>query len=152
MNQKKLIIEIDGDLEEEFLSMSYILKVENGTSDTLSIPLYEMQSQENQLFEILNCSGISFIKRIFIMNYTDDKEKKKYLNQHHNQLVSSSKKITPLLIENKGNITISNLKKSTEFIPPGFTIYTENFPATPDEIIDVLCKILIDLNIPFEVK
>ena len=40
MNQKKLIIEIDGDLEEEFLSMSYILKVENGTSDTLSIQLY----------------------------------------------------------------------------------------------------------------
>ena len=152
MNQKKLIIEIDGDLEEEFLSMSYILKVENGTSDALSIPLYEMQSQENQLFEILNCSGISFIKRIFIMNYTDDKEKEKYLNQHHNQLVSSSKKITPLLIENQGNITLSNLKKNTEFIPPGFTIYTENSPETPDEITDVLCKILIDLNIPFEVK
>ena len=46
-------IAIDGDLEEQFLSMSYTLKVENGISDTLCIPLYEMQCQENYLFEIL---------------------------------------------------------------------------------------------------
>jgi hypothetical protein len=56
---KRLLVEIDGDLEEQFLSMSYTLKVENGISDKLCIPLHEMQCQENYLFEILSSCGIS---------------------------------------------------------------------------------------------
>ena len=77
---KKLIIEIDGDLYDEFISMSYTLKVEGGKEE-LWIPLYPNQNVQNYLLDILSFCGISFKKLLSISNYDDENAKERYLKE-----------------------------------------------------------------------
>ena len=146
---KRLLVEIDGDLEEQFLSMSYTLKVENGISDTLCIPLYEMQCQENYLFEILSSCGISFIKRISIMNYSDEKVMSKYLKENNNIIVEPVG-VSQLLIENTGNLILS--AKSDEIMPSGFTINMESKDETTEQTIELLSTILDEIRASYEIR
>ena len=147
--KNQLIIAIDGDLEEQFLSMSYTLKVENGISDTLCIPLYEMQCQENYLFEILSSCGISFIKRISIMNYSDEKVMSKYLKENNNIIVEPFG-VSQLLIENTGNLILST--KSDEIKPSGFTINMESKDETTEQTIELLSTILDEIRASYEIR
>jgi len=147
--KNQLIIAIDGDLEEQFLSMSYTLKVENGISDTLCIPLYEMQCQENYLFEILSSCGISFIKRISIMNYSDEKVMSKYLKENNNIIVEPVG-VSQLLIENTGNLILS--AKSDEIMPSGFTINMESKDETTEQTIELLSTILDEIRASYEIR
>tara|TARA_B110000914_G_C15448930_1_gene439883 strand:+ start:263 stop:712 length:450 start_codon:yes stop_codon:yes gene_type:complete len=149
MNKKELIIEIDGDIEEQFLSLSYILKVENGTSNPLSIQLYEIQCQENYLFEILSSCGISFIKKVFIMNYSNEEIKDEYLKANNNILIESTG-ASKLIIENTGNLVLS--AESDEIIPSGFTIYTSMGPEPEEPPIRLLCNILNEIGVSYEIK
>ena len=146
---KRLLVEIDGDLEEQFLSMSYTLKVENGISDKLCIPLHEMQCQENYLFEILSSCGISFIKRVYIMNYFDEKVMSKYLKENNNIIVEPVG-VSQLLIENTGNLILS--AKSDEIMPSGFTINLESKDGDPEQTIELLSNILDEIGASYEIR
>ena len=146
---KRLLVEIDGDLEEQFLSMSYTLKVENGISDKLCMPLYEMQCQENYLFEILSSCGISFIKRVSIMNYFDEKVMSKYLKENNNIIVEPVG-VSQLLIENTGNLILS--AKSDEIMPSGFTINMESKDETTEQTIELLSTILDEIRASYEIR
>ena len=146
---KRLLVEIDGDLEEQFLSMSYALKVENGISDKLCIPLHEMQCQENYLFEILSSCGISFIKRVYIMNYFDEKVMSKYLKENNNIIVEPVG-VSQLLIENTGNLILS--AKSDEIMPSGFTINLESKDVTAEQTIELLSNILDEIGASYEIR
>jgi len=147
--KKRLLVEIDGDLEGQFLSMSYTLKVENGISEKLCIRLYDMQCQENYLFKILSSCGISFIKRVSIMNYFDEKAMSKYLKENNNIIVEPLGD-SQLLIENTGNLILST--KSDTIMPSGFTINLESNDVSTEKTIELLSNILDEIGASYEVR
>ena len=81
-----------------------------------------------------------------------------YIKDNHDIFVESDMPISPLTIEDTGNIVLSssNLDKQYiekgEYVTSGFTIYTENYDETTDEIIKTLCEILSGAGAEIAIK
>jgi hypothetical protein len=153
-----IILEGDEDIYNEFTSLSYLLTLENNKDISLDIFLYDMQCKENYLFEILAACGISFLKKIDIHSPYGKEYTEWYRKKYNNAFEESPMPISPLTIEDTGNIVLSssNLDKQYtdkgEYVTPGFTINTENYDETTDEIIKTLCEILSGAGAEIAIK
>ena len=155
----RLCITIDGDLDNNgFSSLAYTLTLENNEDISLDVFLYDNQCKENFLFSILTACGIGFIKKIVIQAAEDKEQMEAYIKDNHDIFVESDMPISPLTIEDTGNIVLSssNLDKQYtdkgEYVTPGFTINTENYDETTDEIIKTLCEILSGAGAEIAIK
>ena len=152
---KKLTITSDGDYYGTYSALGYLLEVENSEVAPLNIPLYEGQTEENYLFEILNASGISFKHKLTVGNIEEAEQEEgfgDFYSSNNDVIIESKNPPSGILIEigSNGNIVLCNSLDEREMVQ-GFYIYTEGFMESPEEIAESLCNILTEIGASFEV-